>query len=140
MSYANTFRLLDLQPQDRVVRHEKSGGYKDSPWQDTVAYVECVDYTNETIHVLSPTGLRSTMPLNDVTDIQKAKSPIFATVAESIWTAHSCDPAFLGKPVRVVAVTIAANGRISGLEIPKWPGTGPGKVLTLPARLNFSRP
>ena len=134
MPYANTFRLLDLQPQDRVILHEKCGGYRDSPWDDTVAYVECVDYENEQVHSLSPTGIRRAIPFAEISDVQKSEAPIYATVDESIWIAHKCDPAYLGLPVRVVAVSISASGKVGGLEIPKWPGLHPGKVLTLPAR------
>lgn len=127
---AKTFRLLDLQPQDRVICHEKRGGFSDSPWEETIAYVECVDYPREMVNVLSPSGLRRTMPFSEISDVQKAENPLLATVAEHIWRAHDCDPAFLGQPVRILAVSIDRNGLVSGIELPKWPGSKPNKVLT----------
>jgi len=131
--YAAAFLALDLQIQDRVIRYEGSVSNGLGVPEETVYYVECVDYVQEQIHVMTPFGARRKISFAEVSDIQKAEAPVLARVPEAIWRAHGCDPAFMGKPVRVLAVSIF-EGKINGVAIPKWPGTIPNATLSLSMR------
>lgn len=127
----NTFRLLNLQAQDKIVRHEPSA-YNNKPAEEHVYYVASVDYVDEIVHALSFSGNDYRIRFDEISDIIKAEHPIMVSVPESTWTAHRCDPAWLNLPVRAQAFSVY-KGSITGVVVPKWPGQNKG-VLHLDAR------
>lgn len=125
--------LLDLQPQDRVVVYEHIGSCcGDHRFQEEVYYVECVDNCKCVVHVLSRTGGRSKIRFEDIVDIQKSELPILVNIPVDIWDLHKCDPCFRNRPVRALAVQVFDGRIITGVVVPKWPGSRPGAWLHLP--------
>lgn len=125
----NALKLLDLQPQDRITTMTQAAyGH---PSEETTLYVECADVLAGVVHTMSASGYRCTVLFADILNIEKCLDPVTLVVAEGIWAAHQCDPAYLGKPVRAIAAMLGERGQFRGLWIPKWPCSRPGQMLTL---------
>lgn len=131
MSRKHIISLLNLQAQDKIVRFELSP-YTNELGAEIVYYVSSVNYEQEIVHALSFSGNAYEIKFDDVSDIIKADEPVLVLMPAETWVQHRCDPAYLGKPVRAVAMTIY-EGRITGVAVPKWPCSEKG-VITWSAR------
>ena len=123
----NVTTLFDLKPQDRVITMTQAA--YGLPSQEVTLYVECADALTGVVHALSPSGNRLTVPFANILDVEICTTPVTLVVADGIWDAHQCDPAYRGRPVRAIAAMLGERGNFSGLCIPKWPGSRPGHVL-----------
>ncbi len=130
--------LLQLGAQDRVITWNHLGCGQHA---ECAVYVECLDHAAGVIHCLTASGNARQVAFSDVVDVITTPNPITFTVPQALWSLHACDPAYLGRPVRPVAVGVASSGRVQGLVLPKFPGARPGEHLHLdctPEQLGLS--
>lgn len=105
-------RLLDLQPQDRVVTVESE---REHDWEpvECVYYVDTVDYGVGIVYALTPYGHSHAIPFADIVDIQKARDPIRVPLPADTARIIGCAE-LAGQRVRVVALGVF-EGRINSL-------------------------